>query len=309
VLDFAIIGAPRAGTTSLFEWLDAHPEVHGSSPKETYFFMDDDHPLAVRQETRGKPTIHTSGRSALRQFYDESTDGLRFEATTHHYYQETARKVFSQLDPIPHVFFVLRRPAHRVRSSFLFTKHKLGFIDSGLSFNQYVDFLLGGEHSAMSKYYHSDSSLYIAERELELSQYVVWLKWWEEALGAKRVHPLVFEELIEEDHSVVRRICDILKIDPSFYTERSMPSENEAFLARSPALQRLVHTIGPQIPDGWMKWTIKAVYRAVQVQETTSGKPSGTERGVDNLKKYFRPWNKRLVRYSDLTLSRWGLME
>jgi hypothetical protein len=39
-LDFVIIGAPKAGTTSLFEYLRTHPEVHLPKWKETNFFLD-----------------------------------------------------------------------------------------------------------------------------------------------------------------------------------------------------------------------------------------------------------------------------
>jgi hypothetical protein len=44
-LDFVIIGAPKAGTTSLFEYLRTHPEIHLPKWKETNFFLD---PLYAR---------------------------------------------------------------------------------------------------------------------------------------------------------------------------------------------------------------------------------------------------------------------
>ena len=36
--DFFIIGAPKAGTTSLYHYLDQHPEVFMSAIKEPHFF-------------------------------------------------------------------------------------------------------------------------------------------------------------------------------------------------------------------------------------------------------------------------------
>lgn len=39
-LDFVVIGAPKAGTTSLFEYLRTHPQVHLPKWKETNFFLD-----------------------------------------------------------------------------------------------------------------------------------------------------------------------------------------------------------------------------------------------------------------------------
>src|SRR4051812_6929253 len=39
-LDFIVIGAPKAGTTSLFEYLRTHPQIHLPKWKETNFFLD-----------------------------------------------------------------------------------------------------------------------------------------------------------------------------------------------------------------------------------------------------------------------------
>ena len=37
--NFFVIGAPRSGTTSLYEYLDAHPDVFMSTVKEPDFFI------------------------------------------------------------------------------------------------------------------------------------------------------------------------------------------------------------------------------------------------------------------------------
>jgi hypothetical protein len=40
-IGFLIIGAPKAGTTSLFEYMRVHPEIHMPAEKEVYFFNMD----------------------------------------------------------------------------------------------------------------------------------------------------------------------------------------------------------------------------------------------------------------------------
>lgn len=40
-IGFLIIGAPKAGTTSLFEYMRAHPQIHMPAEKEVYFFNMD----------------------------------------------------------------------------------------------------------------------------------------------------------------------------------------------------------------------------------------------------------------------------
>ena len=39
-VDFFIVGAPKAGTTSLYYYLNEHPEIEMSTQKETDFFSD-----------------------------------------------------------------------------------------------------------------------------------------------------------------------------------------------------------------------------------------------------------------------------
>ena len=45
--DLVICGAPRCGTTSLYTYLGAHPDVGITRVKETHFFLGADHPLAL----------------------------------------------------------------------------------------------------------------------------------------------------------------------------------------------------------------------------------------------------------------------
>ena len=81
-----IAGAPRCGSTSLFEWLQAHPDVCGSTKKETYFLMD---PGAT---VPPGPRLHDSDLQAYSQFFPENALALPviLEATPGYLYQRTA---------------------------------------------------------------------------------------------------------------------------------------------------------------------------------------------------------------------------
>jgi hypothetical protein len=39
--NFFVVGAPRCGTTSLWSWLKAHPEIFMPAEKELFFFDSD----------------------------------------------------------------------------------------------------------------------------------------------------------------------------------------------------------------------------------------------------------------------------
>jgi hypothetical protein len=46
--DFIIGGAPKCGTTALFEYLNQHPQVFTSTPKEPHFFASEGGETRVR---------------------------------------------------------------------------------------------------------------------------------------------------------------------------------------------------------------------------------------------------------------------
>src|ERR1700677_205240 len=42
--NFFIVGAPKAGTTSLYHYLDQHPQIYMSPMKETFYFAEEMRP-------------------------------------------------------------------------------------------------------------------------------------------------------------------------------------------------------------------------------------------------------------------------
>jgi len=44
--EFIVVGSAKCGTSSLHYYLDQHPEVHVSRPKELNFFVGDQSPAA-----------------------------------------------------------------------------------------------------------------------------------------------------------------------------------------------------------------------------------------------------------------------
>ena len=49
-----IAGAPKCGTSSLFNWFSTHPEICSSKNKEPFYFIDEKSPL---KNQRALPNI------------------------------------------------------------------------------------------------------------------------------------------------------------------------------------------------------------------------------------------------------------
>jgi sulfotransferase family protein len=110
--EFIIGGAPRAGTTWLYELLDRHPDVHLAKPlkPEPKFFLRDD------EYAKGLDYYST------RWFAGVETSKIAGEKSTD--YLESATAAARMAQDLPHVklIFLLREPVSRAYSNYLWSK-------------------------------------------------------------------------------------------------------------------------------------------------------------------------------------------
>jgi hypothetical protein len=65
-------GAPKCGTSSLFQWLADHPEVCGSRVKEIFYLMDRDHPLL-----KAESNFHNHGLCGYESYFKKAQYAFR----------------------------------------------------------------------------------------------------------------------------------------------------------------------------------------------------------------------------------------
>jgi sulfotransferase family protein len=110
--DFIIGGAPRSGTTWLYELLDRHPDVHMAKPvkpEPKFFLVDHLYAKGLQHYSDTWFAAAPAGRLAG----EKSTDYLESAAAA----ERIARD-------LPHVklVFILREPADRAYSNYLWTR-------------------------------------------------------------------------------------------------------------------------------------------------------------------------------------------
>src|SRR5688572_16277890 len=89
--NFFVIGAPRSGTTSLYEYLDAHPDIVMSTVKEPDFFarssLDAVHPLgderlaSLQEDAATNPVLNAEYHEYLKLFRGAKGQRRRGEAS------------------------------------------------------------------------------------------------------------------------------------------------------------------------------------------------------------------------------------
>lgn len=284
--DVAIIGLPKCGSSSLFYWLSQSPDIAPSSPKEPFYFMDSDHPLYSRRLENQKKG--EAGNSYLCHYNSThlKEHRLKLESTTHYFYQKTAREALTKPDNNNKIIILLREPAKRILSSFLYTKNNVSAISKKLSFNYYVDLLISNEAEKLNEYYHIPSSLYIAKKQLELSKYTYWIDWWKEKLDERRVKIITFDELTKNSKPTLKEICSYINLNDSFIQTLDFKHYNKTTKITNPFLHRKLRSITKHFPRNRLKQNLVSFYN--KLQTLNPSKEEDTTEGLSRLREHLK---------------------
>ncbi len=157
-VDFFIVGAPKAGTTSLHNSLALHPEIFMPDIKEPNFFSSDE--LLADQLYYREKII--SSLQEYEKLYSVAGNKIKGDASVSYlFYPLTAEKI-KQYNPESRIIIILRHPIERAVSHYQMDK-RLGFVNAPLEaifadggnnapsyFQQY--FLLGKYTDQVKKY-------------------------------------------------------------------------------------------------------------------------------------------------------------
>ena len=250
-------GAGKAGTTSLFYYLSSHPEVCGSTVKETGFFLDQDFPArSIRHFDEGLDVYNTF-------FSHGSADMLRVEATPSYLYSKgTPHRIALSL-PDATMLFSLREPVSFLVSNFRFLK-QIGALPMGRLFGDFVK----DQFERMGDGHAPQSTL-----TLSMGRYSKFLHGYLDEIGTSRVQVVFFEDLVSNPRDVLTRVCSNVGIDPRFYDSFVFKTFNQTMTPVNPLLARWLvscHTLAnvltydkPRLHESLrrIKFAIKSIIR------------------------------------------------
>jgi hypothetical protein len=290
----AIIGgAPKCGTTSLFDWLAAHPAVCAASVKETRYFLDRTHPLFDARSNWA-----TTGRAGYERYFAHCRPGagrVVIEATPAYINQQTALAFVPSLRPQPLLIFSLRRPSARIYSMFQYARNALGVLPARMSFEQFLRLEAAAEQSPAGR---------VAALAFDQSRYAHHLARWIERCGRQNVAVVLFESLRRDAAGVMAALSARLAIDPLFWQGFAFERKNEARRIRwhglHRALKRAVTLLPPAVR---LPAARRLYYRAIA---GAGGGVAAADRALlAALDERFAPEQEALARLLDLDLSLW----
>lgn len=280
-------GAPKCGTSSLFDQLASWPAILPSQPKETFFFLDEGHPLLNR-----KKNIHQNPVAAFSDYFPAG-QGLHLEATTHLLYQSTMLKQVEQLGDV-RLLFVLREPARRLWSSFRYTQNNLANFKRELSFSAFAELLMKGRAEELSDYLHPNSSQYVLERDLEYGCYAKFLKPWLHHYGQQDCELVFFEELVSKPEQVLTKLAEWLGLSEAEVNVAALARKNSTLNIRQKGLHRWTKKIASRLPASQLKNWVKAQYISWQTTKATE-ETAEDQSALLALREWYRPHNEQLA--------------
>jgi hypothetical protein len=205
--NFLIVGAPKCGTTSLYQYLRQHPAVYMSPLKEPRYFPS----FGVLPGD-----LRVRNRAEYEQLFDGATTEHAIGEASPHYLHapEAAERIFAEL-PNVKIVVAVRNPADRAFSSYL------GRVRRGREKRSVEDALQPGN-------YYFDASLYSDA----LARYFA-------IFGRSRVKVLLFDDLARDTAATLRDVCAFLDIPPSAVIDTDT-RHNVGFMPRWPALDTIV---------------------------------------------------------------------
>ena len=278
-----IAGMPKCGTTSLFGYLAAHPQVCGASVKETCVLMDPDSPLF-----KPDANLNLHGEKGYSAFFGHChSQPIRLESTPDYFYQATALNYMGKRKPRPKLIFVLREPARRVYSLFRFAQNNLSILNRKMTFTSFLDKVRKGEFSERP----------ILQNCLDHSRYHRYLLPWFESMGTGNILLLTLEALNADPRGTMARAAAYLNIDAGFYAAYAFNILNPSIAVRWSALHSWKRRLSKHLADGPLRKKMGRVYGLINVQTAGSQDTDHDRPVLDRLKREFVEENRRLVQF------------
>ena len=191
-----IVGTPKAGTTSLHHYLDFHPEVFMSNPKETNYFTFDE----IKKQNLYYNEEHISTReSYLALFKKAGNLPIIGEASVSYlFYPGTAKKLFD-FNPNSKIIIILRNPVERCYSHYLMDR-RLGFVKDEL------ETIIAEGAKEKSQLAHA------YQQFVQLGKYSEQINQYLEVFPKEQVKIFIYEEISTERKKFILDVCAFLGI-------------------------------------------------------------------------------------------------
>lgn len=245
--DFFIVGAPRCGTTALYEYLRQHPQIFMPEHKEPQFFGDD--------------LTHLHGRLSKRDYlrlFRAARPGQRVgEASTWYLYSKSAAREIAHFAPDAQIIIMLRNPV-----DVMYSLHRELSFYGGETILDFEE-ALAAEPDRMAGHRRGPS------RRPEALYYRDAVRWPEQieryfdAIGPDRTKIILFDDFAGDVPAAYADTLRFLRVDTAFQPEFRVVNESKR--PKHPGLQSII--VRPPGPIARLIPTLRRLPLAHRIRE------------------------------------------
>lgn len=280
---FSICGAPKSGTTSLYTYLDRHPDVCASTPKETHFFQGG----------------YEKGLEWFETCFDCDPETTVWgEASAGNMIHPKAPRRIARHFPDARLIFVLRNPIDRAYSQYWYEIRR--GTDRGIDHLQ----------RSFSQVIRNPDQDEWAQRILDLGRYHEQLRRYEEHFDRDQMFIGLFGRLKEEGDTFFRRVVEFIGADPAKMSDAST-HHGHTYYPRNVSLMRAAYALWRPVehvlPASVLEKTrtIRSKVRSALFQSGRQEKPEMDPDDRAYHRDYYEASNRRLEEWLGRDLSHW----
>jgi hypothetical protein len=274
-----IAGVNKAGSTSLFHYLNDHPMICGSKNKEACYFL----PILYGEEIGPLSEYAALFKDCVdEQILLESTPGYFFGG------RRIAERIHKVLDR-PKILVILKDPVERLKS-FYSRKVSTFQLPRNLSFEDYVN----------KCFSFTDEELKLPENQIYtgiyLGRYSDYMNDWFDVFGSD-LKVVFFDDLSSDPLTLMQSLCEWMDLDPTVYEGYDFDVKNRSMGYNN----QLIHWIavsGNTVLSSFWRRNPALKRKLVKMYYDINGKPIEqshfSQECMDRLYSYFRPYNRSL---------------
>jgi hypothetical protein len=213
--NFFIVGAPRCGTTAMYEYLRAHPQIFmPAEVKEPHHFAPG---MAM-------PSVKPyAERSAYLSLFAQAGDARRIgEASTHYLAAPGAAQAIYAFNPAAKIIIMLRSPLELLHSLY---HHRVRY---AVETNPTFEAALQAD---------TDSREPVWQYRI-YTRFAAQVQHYWQVFGREAVHIIIFDDFKRDTAAIYRQTLEFLDVDTDFQPDFAPANEHRA--VRLPLVRRLV---------------------------------------------------------------------
>ena len=199
-IDFFLVGAPKCGTTALYDVLSQHPEIYLPAEKELHFFAPDFY-----------PDNYISWEQYDAQFNKFSHELIMGESSVWYLYSTEAPKLIYRYNRNARILIALRNPIDMIQSL-----HSQYLFDN---VEPYTDLSEALSHEAERKRGELVPDTLYNPRILfysDIVDYYGYVKTYIETFGKECVKVVIYDDFVRDPPAVIRDLYEFLNVDSGF---------------------------------------------------------------------------------------------